>query len=88
MLKYVAEFIGTFVLLSAILRTGSALPIGMSLMVAAAIFGPVSGGNFNPAVSFTMLLDKQLTMGHFVPYVVAQVAGAYAALLFYKKTSK
>ena len=53
--KLVAEFLGTLLFLYVILATGSAIPIGITLAVSIMIFGPFSGGNFNPAVTIMMV---------------------------------
>jgi aquaporin Z len=84
MIKYVTEFIGTFIFLSVILATGAALPIGASLAVAIWFGGKISGGHFNPAVSVMMFLNKKLSAGDLPLYIVAQVLGGVAALFFYK----
>ncbi|MCL1862959.1 MAG: aquaporin [Defluviitaleaceae bacterium] len=95
--KYCCEFIGTFVLtfmgcgsavfLGAAMGGGHlavALAFGLSIVAMAYVIGGVSGCHINPAVSFSMLLDKRMSVNDFAFYVVAQVLGAVvaAALLF------
>jgi len=90
--KYPAEFIGTFVLTfmgcgSAIFLgadTGGghlavAFAFGLSIVAMAYAIGGVSGCHINPAVSFSMLLDKRLSVTEFIGYVVSQVLGAVVA---------
>jgi aquaporin Z len=48
-------------------------------MVMVYMGGHVSGGHYNPAVSLAVLLRGKLSAADFVPYLVAQVAGALAA---------
>lgn len=48
------------------------------LYVLIEVFGPVSGAHFNPAVSLVLALRGQLTWALFVPYALAQLAGALA----------
>lgn len=88
MQKYVAEFIGTFMLVfsgtaAVVLAKGDALTIGLAfglaITVMAYAFGNVSGGNFNPAVSLSMLINNRLSGVDFIVYVVAQFLGATAA---------
>ena len=83
--KYVAEFLGTLLLLYVILAIGQPLAIGLALVVAIMIFGGVSGGHFNPAVSVMMAAAGKLKMHDLLPYVVAQVAGGLAALELHRR---
>jgi glycerol uptake facilitator-like aquaporin len=83
--KYIAEFLGTLFFLYVILATGKAVPIGLALMAAIIILGPISGGNFNPAVSVMMTAAGKLPAGDLLPYVVAQVAGGLVALELHKR---
>ena len=41
--------------------------------------GHISGGHFNPAVSFGLLAGKRFNGSDLLPYIVAQVLGAIAA---------
>lgn len=93
MKKYVAEFIGTFVLVlfgcgTAALSggiggvtgiVGIALAFGLSIVAMAYCIGSVSGCHINPAVSFGMLLAKRMSVKDFIGYVIAQFLGAIAA---------
>jgi len=81
----VVEFIGTFFFLYVILATGNFLAIGAALALAIYLGGPISGGNFNPAVTIMLIAAKKQPMKTAAPYIVAQVAGGLAALLLYKK---
>ena len=88
MLKYLVEFIGTFIFLGVILNVvnqkvkWAAFAVGLALAVAVLWGGGISGGHFNPAVSVMFFLNKQLSMVDLVGYVVAQVLGGAAALTF------
>jgi aquaporin Z len=86
--KYLTEFIGTFFLVLTIgLAAGlakehttlAALAIGSALMVMVYMGGHVSGAHYNPAVSLAVLLRGKLSAADFIPYLVAQLAGALAA---------
>ena len=94
MKKYVAEFIGTFVLTffgcgTAIVAACStenyagylitALAFGLSIVAMAYSIGNISGCHINPAVSLAMLITKKLDTKDFVGYVVAQCAGGLVA---------
>ena len=91
--KYIAEFIGTFVLVlfacgtaavvgcSAENGTGyllTALAFGLVIVAMAYSIGNVSGCHINPAVSIAMLVSGKLSIADFIGYIVAQFAGATA----------
>lgn len=91
--KYIAEFIGTFVLVlfacgtaavvgcSAENGTGyllTALAFGLVIVAMAYSIGNVSGCHINPAVSIAMLVSGKLSIKDFVGYIIAQFAGATA----------
>lgn len=93
MKKYLAEFIGTFVLVlfgcgTAALSggiggitgvVGIALAFGLSIVAMAYCIGNISGCHINPAVSFAMLISKRMSGKDFIGYVIAQVLGAILA---------
>lgn len=95
--RFAAEFIGTFLLVfigfGVALYTGVTvnpdeslrlLSWGVGLLVAVALFGHVSGGHFNPAVSLASAITGRTAWADMFVYWVAQVAGGVAAagLLF------
>ena len=85
MRKLLTEFIGTFFLVLSIGLTVTAgsqfapIVIGATLMVMVYMGGHVSGGHYNPAVSFAATLRGALPAADFFPYVVAQIFGATGA---------
>jgi len=83
--NYVVEFLGTLFFLYVILATGNALAIGAALAIAIIVGGPISGGNFNPAVSIMMVSAGKLPKSELIPYILAQVSGGLAALELYKR---
>ena len=85
--KYGAEFFGTFVLVLVACgaamnggtgAVGAALAFGLVIVAMAFSIGNISGCHINPAVSFAMLIDGQLSLSDFIGYVIAQFAGALA----------
>ncbi|CAE8653711.1 unnamed protein product [Polarella glacialis] len=87
--KLLAEFFGTFMLVVTVclvVAQGSQAPvigiigIASSLMCMIYSLWNVSGANFNPAVSFGLLLTGNLSAGDFATYVVAQLLGGLAAV--------
>ncbi|NOT09316.1 MAG: porin [Gemmatimonadales bacterium] len=96
MRKYLTEFIGTtFFAMTIGLAVMSGSPfaplvIGCALMVIVYMGGHVSGGHYNPAVSFAAYRRGALPASDLLPYVIAQVAGAtlgaYFAYMFLDQT--
>ena len=90
MVKFFGELTGTFIFILLILVITSknteaikvAVPIGLALAISIVIFGDITGGHFNPAVSFAMFIKnpKLFTGLMLLVYVTAQVIGAFSAL--------
>ena len=100
MKKLFAEFFGTYWLVfggcgSALFAagipnlgigfTGVSLAFGLTVLTMAYAVGPISGGHFNPAVSFGLWSSGRFSIKDLVPYIVSQCVGAIAAAgtLFY-----
>jgi aquaporin Z len=88
--KYVVEFIGTFFL---VLTVGAAvlgrvalapLAIGAVLMTMVYAGGHISGGHYNPAVTFAVLVRGRIGRTDAVAYWAAQVAAGFLAALVAK----
>jgi aquaporin Z len=90
MKKYIAELVGTFVLVfggvgSAVLAgdkigaTGVALAFGFSLLAMVYTVGPISGCHLNPAVTLGILLSKKIGAKDAAGYVAAQIVAAILA---------
>jgi aquaporin TIP len=93
--RSLAEFIGTFALVfvgaGAIMSVGPqadagtlevALAHGLVIAVMVSAVGHISGGHFNPAITFGFLLTRRMSVLLGLAYWVAQfAAGALAALL-------
>ena len=88
--KLGAEFFGTFWLVlggtgTAVLAGGGVGTLGISLAFGLTVLtmvyavGSISGGHFNPAVSFGLWAGGRFPGKDLLPYIVAQVVGAIAA---------
>ncbi|SFR86597.1 aquaporin Z [Agromyces sp. CF514] len=55
---------------------GVALALGLSVLVAAYAFGPISGGHFNPAVTLGLAVAGRFGWKEAFPYIAAQLVGA------------
>lgn len=89
MKKYLAEFIGTLILVfvgcgTAVIagvdvgNLGIALAFGFGLIAAAYGIGAISGFHINPAVSVGFWLAGRMKTNDFIGYVVAQLLGGLA----------
>ncbi len=58
---------------------GVSLAFGLTVLTAAYALGHISGGHFNPAVSFGLWAGGRFSAKDLLPYMVVQVVGAVAA---------
>src|SRR3712207_1155831 len=58
---------------------GIAVAHGLALAIAISALGKVSGGHFNPAVTATMLVTRQMRLVESIVYIVAQLIGGVLA---------
>jgi len=88
--RYLAELVGTFVLVfascgSAVLAgdkigfLGVSLAFGLSLLAMVYAIGPISGCHINPAVTVGVLLTRKMDAKFAAGYIIAQVVGAILA---------
>ena len=86
-MRYLVEFLGTFIFLSVILIKGEPIAIGLTLTAMIYFGGSISGGAFNPAVAFALLIKNNLNTLQFIGYVIAELLGALCAFYFFKYTN-
>lgn len=93
MKKYLAEFIGTFLLVfigcgSAVIAgsyigfLGIAFAFGLSLVALVYAIGGISGCHVNPAVTIAMLIGGKIKSKDAIGYIVFQCIGAIVAACF------
>lgn len=58
---------------------GVSLAFGLAVLTGAYALGHISGGHFNPAVSFGLWVGGRFSAKDLLPYLFAQVIGAVAA---------
>ncbi len=85
MQEYIVEFLGTVFFLYVIIATGHPLAIGAALAISIYLGGPISGGNFNPAVTVLMALTGKQPMETVAPYIIAQLLGALTVQQIYTR---
>jgi aquaporin Z len=94
MKKLFAEFFGTYWLVfggcgSALFAAGIpnlgigfagvSLAFGLTVLTMAYAVGHISGGHFNPAVSFGLWASGRFSLKDLLPYIISQCVGAIAA---------
>ncbi|MBX3193945.1 MAG: aquaporin [Microbacteriaceae bacterium] len=94
--RLIAELFGTFVLVFGVIGTalfaagtpewnvgflGVAIAVGLAVLTAIYAVGHISGGHFNPAVSFGAAAAGRLRWADVAPYVIAQILGGLLATL-------
>jgi aquaporin Z len=90
MKKYLAEMVGTFILVfggcgSAVLAgqqigfLGVSIAFGLTLLAMAYAIGHISGCHINPAVTVGLLVSKKMDSRDVVGYIVGQIIGGILA---------
>ncbi|HEY4898207.1 MAG TPA: aquaporin, partial [Candidatus Nanopelagicaceae bacterium] len=90
--KYLAEFLGTGILVAVVVGSGAmatnlssdkgiellinTIATVLALGILIAIFAPISGAHFNPVVTLAELAKNRLPVFTSMGYVIAQVLGA------------
>lgn len=92
--KLAAEFFGTFWLVfggcgAAVFSSGVpnvgigllgvSLAFGLTVLTMVYAVGPISGGHFNPAVSFGLMAGGRFPAKDLIPYIITQCIGAVCA---------
>jgi aquaporin Z len=76
--KFASE-VGTTPISLGIAFVGVSLAFGLTVLTMAYAVGHISGGHFNPAVSFGLWAAKRFPGSDLLPYILAQVVGAVVA---------
>lgn len=98
MKKYVAEAIGTFTLVfcgtgaivindvtnGSVTHVGIAITFGLIVMAMIYAFGNISGAQINPAVSIAFAITDRFETKYLLPFIIAQLIGAFLASLTLK----
>jgi len=90
--RLIAEVFGTFMLVFGVIGAALffspdygalpvALAVGLAVLTSIYAVGHISGGHFNPAVSFGAAAAGRISWGVLVPYIVAQLVGGILATL-------
>ena len=93
--SYIAEALGTFLFLGMgigvaysvfgqdwfLVSVSVALAFGLALIVMVSAFGAISGGHFNPAVTFGLWVAGKIDPLKATGYIIAQLIGVVAATI-------
>jgi len=95
--NYITETIGTFFLVfagtgamvvndatGALGHVGVAITWGLIVMVLIYAIGDTSGAHMNPAVTIAFWIAKRFEFKNVIPYIIAQLAGAFLASIALK----
>lgn len=96
--KYLAEFIGTFILVfcgtgaivinevsgGIVTHVGIAITFGLVVLAIIHAFGDISGAHINPSVTIAFAASKLLPWKTVTPYILSQLAGGVFASMVLK----
>lgn len=74
------EFIGTFFLMFVFAASGNAIAVALVLMLMIYVGANVSGGQYNPAVTFGLFVAGKLSSEKMVGYIITQLLAGLAAI--------
>lgn len=86
--ELVSEFVGTFLFVLTItlatIGIGSLAPLAIGFMLMAMVFtfGYISGGHFNPAVTFATFVTRHTPLAKLIRYIIVQVLAGIMATLY------
>ncbi|CUI15569.1 aquaporin 9, putative [Bodo saltans] len=86
--ELVAEFVGTFLFVLTItlatIGIGSLAPLAIGFMLMAMVFtfGYISGGHFNPAITFATFITRHTPLRKLIRYVIVQVLAGIMSTLY------
>jgi len=85
MKELLIEYVGSIFFFYVIIATGNPLAIGAALAMVAYLGGPISGGNYNPAVTLMMVLTGKQQFNTLFTYMIVQFLAAFTVAEIYKR---
>lgn len=74
------EFLGTFFLMLVVAVSGNAIAAALMLMLMVYVGAHVSGGQYNPAVTFALFIAGKLTHDRMIAFIITQFLAALVAM--------
>jgi len=83
--NYLAEFVGTLLVIYVYLETSNPLAVGAAIALVMLLIMNVSGAYLNPALTIVAVSNGNLSRMDLLPYCIAQVMGGLFALEIHKR---
>jgi glycerol uptake facilitator-like aquaporin len=75
LIDFLSEFVGTFILVYVVFKTGNYLAIGATLAVLILFTINYSLSCFNPAITLALYYNKKINMERLLTILVAEILG-------------
>jgi len=85
MKELLIEYVGSVFFFFVIMATGNPLAIGAALAKVVYLGAPISGGNYNPAVTLMMVLSRKQPLTTLFSYMIVQFLAAFTVTELYKR---
>ena len=79
------EYVGSVFFFYVIIATANPIAIGAALAMVVYLGGPISGGNYNPAVTLMMVLSGKQQINTIFSYMIVQFLAAFTVVEIYKR---
>ena len=88
MYNYLAEFIGTLLLVYVYFATSNPIAVGATLMLVSLLGVSIGGIHINPAITVAAVSYGQMPSSRLVPTILSQIMGGLFGLEIYKRYTK
>ena len=75
LIDFLSEFLGTFILVYVVFKTGNYLAIGATLAILVLFTINFSLSCFNPAITIALYYNKKINMNRLLVILVAEILG-------------
>ena len=85
MKELLIEYVGSVFFFYVIMVIANPLAIGAALAMVVYLGGPISGANYNPAVTLMMVLSRKQPLSTLFNYMIVQFLAAFTVAELYKR---